>query len=248
MSDLIKDRIDFKTLMASLQKLIRSRGLTYAKLAAGLGMSESGIKKIFRAKDCSLQKLASICDILEVSLPDLLIHSKDAEFSDVSFTEKQQRYLMAHRESFRVFWKLTYERMTVSEVEKNMGISSRESFQILKKLDEMGLVELHPQGRVRVPKLKRVRGFGDGPLIRELYREWSIELMKDVAKPVSKEGEQFIIRYLKVSSSTYADLLRAIKALEVDFVRRAIREMSMGSSDLISMRWVSAIDKNTFVP
>ena len=71
--------------------------------------------------------------------------------------------------------------------------------------------------------------------------------MNDVAKPIADNDEQFIIRFFKVKKDTYLDLMRSIKELEMEFLKRAIREMGMDSKDRISMRWVSALDTKSFI-
>lgn len=235
-------------LIETLKRALKQRRLTYRSLGEKLGMSESGVKKLFRGGDISFNRLTRIASVLGIPLSELLKESEERDFRDVAFTPRQEAYLLAHRDCFHFYWKLVYERWPVAEIERAFSLAPRQSFRYLRKLDELGLLLLGPEGKLRIPKVDRIRWTGTGPLIRALYQEWAREMMRDLAQPEAKEGEQFIIRYFKLRKRTYEEFLDALRAVETEFVKRGTREMLLYDEGLEPVRWISAADRKSFVP
>lgn len=105
--------------------------------------------------------------------------------------------------------------------------------------------------RVKLPKTARVRSFGDGPLVRKVYREWSRQLIEELASPKpapdARKHEQFILRWLKMKPETLIELQAEIEQIESEFLERAVREMSIHREGLLPVRWISAMDVGSFV-
>src|SRR5581483_3294678 len=56
----------------AIRAALRARGMTYRELAKALGVSEPTIKRNLGRGDFSLSRLDRICEVLEISLPNLL--------------------------------------------------------------------------------------------------------------------------------------------------------------------------------
>jgi transcriptional regulator with XRE-family HTH domain len=233
----------YREITQSLKLVLKKQGITYRQIGAAIGMSESGVKKLLTARDGSFERLAEICRYAGTSLTDLLT-SKDQVMVDVSFTPRQQGFLIKNAEALRVYWRLVYERLPLAELEKQKG---RNLFGILRQLDLHGLVRLMQGGQVRLPTLKAIRWVGDGPLIEHLYRDWSVRLVKKLAKPLNRENELFLIRYFKMTPRTYQEFLSAQMNLEKEYVRRAVYEMQTHPESVQHVRWVTAIDNQSFI-
>lgn len=240
-----RERSEYEVAMKVVKAALKRQKITYADLAKRLKLSESGMKKILSAKDGSFQRLAEICAELGLAMRDLL--AGEDQTQEISFSLAQQEYLAGNTAALRLYWALVYERRPLPEAEKLAGVSSKEVFSILRKLDQLNLLELLPANRLRIPAVRPVRWVGDGPLIRKLHREWSAGFVKSVARPVPEEGELFISRYFRASRRTAEELQAAIKDLESEFLRRAIKEMRTESPDLIHLRWVSAVDTKSYL-
>lgn len=61
----------FPTLFDALKLHFKARGLTYADAASALGVSEATVKRIFSRRDCSLERFAALCDLVQVELGEL---------------------------------------------------------------------------------------------------------------------------------------------------------------------------------
>jgi len=76
----------------ALKCALKARGWTYSDLAAGLGLSEPTIKRLFADGDCKFGRLLEICDLLDVTLTDLTERAKrgtdvSLELSEVTEVE-----------------------------------------------------------------------------------------------------------------------------------------------------------------
>lgn len=238
-------RTEYEVAMEAVKAALKRQKITYREMARRLKISESGLKKILSGKDGSFQRLAEICQELGLSLSDLLAGEDHTQ--EITFTSAQQEYLMGNTAALRLYWALVYERRSLPEAERLAGLNGKEVFSALRKLDQLGLLELLPESRLRVPAVRPVRWVGDGPLIRKLHREWSAGFVKSLARPTPEAGELFISRYFRASRRTVEELQAALRDLEAEFLRRAIREMRSESPDLVHLRWVSAVDDKSYL-
>ena len=49
------------SLVEALKRALKSRGITYAALAAKLGLSEASVKRMFSRRDFTLQRMDDVC-------------------------------------------------------------------------------------------------------------------------------------------------------------------------------------------
>lgn len=206
-------------------------------------------KVLCEGSDASFSRLSAIAEAIGVSLTDLLSGDAEDTFTDVTFTNDQQDYFLRELRCFYFFWALVYERETVKEAERRLGLDSKTSTRYLRKLEDLDLIGVGPQNKLRLPRLTRIRWVGQGPLIERIYQDWGAQTVRDLARPSSKlpPSALFIIRYFKLRESSYEEFLRAQRDLEAEFVKRAIREMSLDLPKMKTVRWVTAIDDKSFL-
>ena len=239
-------RTEYEIATESIKLALKQQGFTYKDLAQRLKLSESGIKKILSSSDGSFQRLAQICKEVGLSMSELL-EGQGERIMELSYSLPQQEYLMAHPRALRLYWALVYERRPTEEARKISHLDSKEMFSYLRKLDQLELLELLPEGRLRLPAVRQIRWVGGGPLVKKLYEEWSAKFLKSTATPERTKDQFFMIRYVRASRKTLEDLMVAQHDLETEFVRRAISEMRSEAPDLEHIRWMSAIDNRSFL-
>jgi transcriptional regulator with XRE-family HTH domain len=245
---LLDQHEEFQALLKIIKRVLKERNITYLDLAKNLHMSESGVKKIFRGEDCSFKRLMEISKVLGLRLTDLLYEVEHQEMKSVQFSKKQQDVFLKDKALFYFFIKLVIERMTVDEIKKESKLTDSQTFKYLKALDNLELIRLLPQNKIKIPQISFVNDFGQGPLLEKTYQEWGHQLVDDLAKPELQSSSQFIIRNLKMKSETYQEFLRQLRDLEKHFAKRALREMAVSITNLKSVRWMSFTDQQSFVP
>lgn len=235
---------EYQMATANLKRVLRDRRLTYREIAQGIGLSESGVKKIFSARDGSFQRLSQICRYAGVSIAEVI---EDRRTRDVEFSEAQQKEFLKDSTLFHFYWLLVYERRSLAQVHDELLLSRSEGFRLARKLDMLGLIKLLPHDRIRLPSIKAVRWHGDGEFMRVLYKKWSRALVEELATPERTEDEFFLLRYLQMTKGTFAEFILAQRALEEEFVRRSIQEMRSRPPGLGHVRWLAVADKRSFV-
>ena len=55
----------------ALKMHLKARGMTYADVAKALKISEATVKRIFASKNCTLERLDEICQLVQVDLAEL---------------------------------------------------------------------------------------------------------------------------------------------------------------------------------
>lgn len=241
-----KTQNEYQLAIGSLKIILKKQKITYRDLASRLKLSESGIKKIFLARDGSVQRLAEIAQIAGVSLVELLEGSAEP-IRTVYFSEAQQNLFLQEPRSFQLYWLLVYERESLEEAEKILKINRKSSFPLLRKLDQLKLLQLLPQGKVKVPPVRLIRWLPQGPLVKKLYKDWSEKLVRQTLDNTDSPEILYTLRYFKVSQNTYQDLIKALKDLEIEFVRRSTQDMRTQSADLMHLQWLSVVNQNSFL-
>lgn len=239
-------RTEYQSVTLALKAALKRQKITYRELALGIGLSESGVKKTLSAHDGSFQRLVQICRYVGISVQEL-IGGASENMRSVTYTAKQQALLLEQPRAFHLYWSLTYERMTLAEAEKATGLSAKESFVLLRKLDQAHLLKLLPGGQVRVPPVQPIRWVRSGPLVEKLYREWSQKLVHAAVGAKNSNENLFLLRYFKVTHRTFLDFQDALRNLEAEFVRRATLEMRLNQDDLQHMRLLVAMDNQSFL-
>jgi len=204
------------------------------------------MKKILTARDGSFQRIAEICDMLGLSMGELL-SGHDENVFELNYSEAQQQFLLGNSSAFRLYWALVYERRTLEQSLQVAALNIKTSFPLLRKLDQLQLLELLPGGKVRVPAVRQVRWVGGGPLVQKLYRDWTRSFVDKVATPEPSPGSLFLTRYFRASERTLRDLMDALRDLEKEFERRATREMRTEAPDLVHLRWMAAVDNRSYL-
>ncbi len=238
---------DFKAITGVMKNILRERKITYRKLGAQIGLTESGIKKIFAAEDGSYKRLTQIANILGVNLLEVLGEIQQASLENVRFTQSQQNHFLKDPLLFSLYFKLVIERISAEEAKHELEFNDHNFFKYLKMLDDLNLIQLLAQNKIKIPNLKMVKSFGDGPFLSKLYRDWGRELVTELADPKHQSSGQFIVRCLKMKPATYLEFLTRLRELDDEFTRRGIQEMRINLKNLKSMRWISITDQNSFV-
>ncbi len=241
------DLIPLEMIFDTFKKTLKHKGMTYSDLATLLNMSESGIKKLFSSKDCSYQRLNEISEVLGLSFVDVLNSSQTNEVKEVHFTLEQEKYFVRHPEVFNVFWKLVQERESLSSIKKEFNLSEKQVYLTLKKLDDFGIIELHPNNKIKIPKIEKVRWMGNGPLMKWIKSEWSKKIIEDVTSKETLDSlEHFSLRYYQLSKKSHEELVFAIKELDHEFSERSLREVK-SQKKLGLVRMVSAIASGSYI-
>jgi len=148
-----------------LKKALRERGLTYARVAKGLGLSESSVKRTFSQETMSLDRLESICALMELEIADLLELTRAAEGRVTELTEEGERTLVSDPKLLLVAI-LAINHWTASTILETYRFSESELVGLLTRLDRVGIIDLLPGNRIKVRLARNFTWRKAGPMQR----------------------------------------------------------------------------------
>lgn len=201
-----------------LKKTLKARGITYADLARQLDLSEPTIKRIFADRDCKLGRLTEICTVLNLTLDDLVSETRRVEVRPTVLGDKTEAALAADPPALHVFL-LLLDAMPATAIQAKYELSDTRIFDLGRRLEKLGLVEVHAANRIRLAVRAPVHFRRDGPLHARLLK-LNLDFLREA--------------YIGADTDTagFMTLTRRITERTALHIRTRLREVQMELSDL----------------
>ena len=229
-------------IMASLKRLMKSRGITYAELGRRIGLSEASIKRIFSRSTLSLLRLERICSALDASIQEIArLSTEQSASSSEMLTLDQESALAADANLLACFYLLANGR-SGREICAELKADEKVVRRWMVKLHTLGLVSLHSKLRARTRTASAILWRKNGP-VRRLYES---QVRKEfLQSDFGASSEALHFRSAELSESSCQVLLRKLQRLAEEFRDLAELDRSLPSSDkrsiavlLASRPWV----------
>jgi|GEM_PF-2590233 len=173
-----------KNLQRTLKEHIKGQSLTYFELAQELEVSGATVKRILNQDDVSFSKLTDLCRVLNLDFYELVEQSgADQGLTVHSYSKTQESFLSQKREHFLVFRTILMG-LDTDTIEQRLGLDEGALSVVLKKMEECGLIERHPFGRIKVLAKFPFKWIPCGPL-EKTYGE---VILKKILKETLKQG------------------------------------------------------------
>ncbi|MGK5092824.1 helix-turn-helix transcriptional regulator [Deltaproteobacteria bacterium TL4] len=223
-------------LLETLKRYLKAKGLTYRDLATDLGLSEASVKRLFSEHSFSLKRLEEVCKLLDLDFYDLARMSKMHDDPAATLTNEQEQEL-AKSPKLLTFLYLLISGWSPELIVSEYDITSLELSQILLNLDQLGVIELHPNNKVRVLVSKNMFWRKDGP-IWELYKK---RIQNEYLNhPFNLSNERLVFVPGKLSEASTKTILKQIDKLVKQFMELAAMDASIPTEDRISTGLVVA--------
>ncbi|HEX6266707.1 MAG TPA: helix-turn-helix transcriptional regulator [Burkholderiales bacterium] len=225
-------------LVKALKEVLRARGVTYAKLAKRLGLSEASVKRVFANGSFTLRRLDQVCEALGMEITDLAKMVRyDAERS-AQLTREQEQQLVSDTKLLLVAVH-ALNHWTLKEIVETYDLSVAQGVQLLTKLDRLGIIDLMPDNRIRLRVGRNFSWLPDGP-IQQYFRA---QVQNDYFRSrFDGEGELMMFVSGMLSSASNATLQGRMRRLSAEFSDLhsqdldAPRELRSGTSLLLALR------------
>jgi len=214
------------SLVDALKRLLKGQGITYAQVAAGLGLSEAGVKRMFSRRDFTLQRLEDVCRIARVDLGELARAAADEPRGLAQLSIEQERELVSDPRLMLVAL-CAVGNWTFEQIVDTYAIPRTECLRCLARLDRQRIIELQPGNRIR-PLISRTFAWRpDGPIQRYFRArveaefldsrfERADELFLFASGMLSRRASAELIAKLKDVAREFAELHREDVALPLD--------------------------------
>lgn len=152
-------------LLEVLKRELRARGITYARLAREMRLSEASVKRMFSRGDFTLKRLDAVCQCAGIELSDLTraLARKDILISRL--TPEQEKDILADKRLFLVAV-CALNQVSFEHIVATYEITPAECIQLLTRLDRLRFIELQPGNRIRLLVSRTFTWHPDGPIQR----------------------------------------------------------------------------------
>ena len=224
-------------LVERLKQELKSRGITYAQVAAAIGLSEASVKRLFSKRDLTLGRLDAICAVAEIELTDLTrgIDPEDRLLGEL--TDAQERTLVADP----VLFLCATCALNLSSFDNILETYELDEAQLVKafvKLDRIGFLRLLPNNRYRLLVARTFRWLPNGPIQR--YFRQNADAYFDSA--FDGPDEFMVLLNARLSKAHAAALVDRLKRLAKDVSEQHIDDARLppgqrrATSLLLAMR------------
>ena len=225
-------------LIDALKEVLKARGVTYARIAKGLGLSEASVKRTFAQQSFTLERLEDVCALLGIEISDLARMVAHESASPAQLTWDQEKELVSDPKLLLVaVHALTH--WTFEQIASTYTFSRAECTRLLTRLDRLGIIELLPNNKIRVKVSRSFSWLPDGP-IQQYFRA---QLQNDFFRSrFDGPGELMVLVSGMLSRASIAIVHNRIRRLREDFSELHHNDLELpfdervGTSLLIAVR------------
>jgi DNA-binding Xre family transcriptional regulator len=194
-------------IVAELKRALRERDLTYTDVARKLELSVATVKRLFSTGDFSLQRVDVICELMGVTLRELLERAADRAEPTNQLTLAQEQEIVGDPRLLFVTW-LLLNRMQFEDIVRQYHFTDRELLKYFIRLDRLKVIELQPGNRARLLVSRRFTWRVGGPVQKYIHQKMLREFF---ASPFAATNEEFFFHGGAVSEKTLGELKRALR-------------------------------------
>lgn len=202
-------------LLQALKQLLKQEGKTYADVAAAIDVSEATVKRLFHEKNMSLVRLEHICDWLQVDLATLFSELQKQQVLLSQLTLKQEQVLISNPKLLLVAY-LVINHWQFDEIITQYAIDQHECIQLLATLDQLKIIELLPNNRIKRLTARNFEWLPDGPVKKYFH----INVLPDFLNSsfdLGQESLHFAVGLL--SKQSFTTVVEHLKAMLQQFDR-----------------------------
>jgi transcriptional regulator with XRE-family HTH domain len=200
-------------LIDALKRVLKSRRITYADLAARIGLSEASVKRLFSQRTFTLVRLQQVLAVLEIDFFELAKLARGAGDAPQEMSEVQEHALASEPRLMGVFY-LLFNDWQPAQVLARYELSEVELTKILTRLDRLQLIDLLPGNRVKLRVSRHLRLKPAGAIRAKHGQRAMAEFL---AVEFDRHGGSFRFEYRDISQASIAVVQRKIDRLAAEF-------------------------------
>ncbi|EJL83572.1 putative transcriptional regulator [Polaromonas sp. CF318] len=214
-------------LVTVLKKELKAARMTYADLAAKLGMAESSVKRMLAKGDMPLSRIDAICRALKLDFADLARRIADTQPLLAELAEAQEKAVVADKKLLLTAI-CVLSQWTLEQITSSYRLSEAECIKYLAQLDRIGIIELKPLNRYRLKLAKTFRWRPHGPVM-DYFRENA--LLDYFSGGFDGEGEGLLLVHGSISRGLAPSFLERMQRVAQDFAQQHQTDQKLGEKD-----------------
>jgi AcrR family transcriptional regulator len=194
-------------IVAELKRALRASGHTYAHVAQRLDLSVASVKRLFSQEDLSLARIDSICELIGLSLIEILDRARERATPVAQLTLAQESEIVSDLRLLFMTW-LVLVRTPFEEMVRSYRFTEREALKYLIRLDRLKVIELQPGNRVRLLISRHFSWRAGGPVQKYINQKLLREFF---ASHFIEPTEEFFFLGGRVSAQALGRMKRALQ-------------------------------------
>lgn len=204
-----------KFVLDSLRMHLKARGMKYADVAKALRISEATVKRIFATRNCTIERLDAICDLVQVDLAELT-RGMPREERLMTRLSRDQEENVAADPALLVVAICALQQLRVSEIVELFALDEAQCVRLLLRLERIGLLELHENNRIRLRVARTFAWIPDGPIMRFMKANATDFFRHRFDRP----GEAMRLVSVRLSAESQVALLRDVEQLVAEYAEQ----------------------------
>jgi transcriptional regulator with XRE-family HTH domain len=203
------------TLVDTLKRLLKARGITYGELATRIDMSEASVKRMFSQKNFTLQRLDDILTASGIEFEELNAAQSGPTLIS-QLTLAQEREIIGDPRLLVVAVS-AMNHISFDDIVAYYDMSELEVTKYLLRLDKIGFLELLPNNRVKLLIARTFGWIANGPIQTYFRHEAAGDYLNS-----RFDGEDEVLRLVNVmlSKQSAAALLERLKQVAAEFAQQ----------------------------
>jgi len=200
-------------LIDTLKRELKAQGKTYSEVALALKLSEASVKRIFAEKNFTLQRLESICELLNIELSDLVQKMSKEQRHLTQLTRDQEKEIASDLILLLITVSVI-SGMSYEDILTNYDIQETECIQKLAQLDRLKIIDLLPGNRVKLLVAPNFHWLPNGP-IQQFFQE---KVEQDFfSSRFDKSNEKLIVSNALLTDESNARIQKKMALLAAEF-------------------------------
>ncbi len=201
-----------RPLIDTLKRELRKQRLTYKQVSVALELSETSVKRLFSEEAFSIKRLEKVCELLQLSLSDLVyLMEQNIELTS-ELTRSQEEELVSDIKLLLIAM-LLMNKLSFAEILQIYDISETEGIQLLARLDRMKIIELQPGNRVKLMISRNFRWIPRGPIQQFFEKRVQQEFLNS---SFNGTGEYRIFISGMISKTANSEIIKKMQHLAKD--------------------------------
>ncbi len=201
-------------LVTTLKKLLKRHNKTYVDVAACLQLSEASVKRLFSEQNISLQRLDSICALLEMEITDLVHEMRAEHRQPISELTHAQEKEIADDMQLLMITVCVLNRWSLTDIMTHYKFTELQLIRYLAHLDRLRIIELQAGNRIKLLVAPNFKWRDDGPIMQLFRAKIESEYFRT---NFTKEGERLLVLNGMLSDASNALFQRKMLQLAKDF-------------------------------
>lgn len=214
-------------LVHALKGELRRAGITYAALAAELGMAESSIKRIFARGDMPLSRIDEVLAVLKMDFSELARLVAQAAPLRRALTLEQEAAVVADPKLLLTAI-CTLSQWTLEQIVQTYALNKAQAVACLLALDKLGFIDLRPNNHYRLKIDKAFRWQPQGPVM-QFFREHAVADYFESG--FDGPGELLMLVHGQVSPAHALLFNDRLQRLAQDFAQQQLADQKLPGAD-----------------